>query len=405
MIARIACFFCALALFFACASAARGDTQVRILLLKHQLQTVIASADGMIVRPSQGSSPLLTPDVTTVVDILPRADGLLIAGAIQAGDQILITPLGALGITIDGQLYRGSVIVSREAGGTLAVINVLELEQYLYSVVGSEVSASTPPSALQAQAVVARTYAVSRIGSHEDLGFDLRAGDQDQAYNGIDAESVPVVDAVDATRGVVMIYRNHLAQAYYSACDGGFTSGGQGLNDPQPYLQAVRDPYCPLSPYMQWSAAIDSASFVDALNARGINGEPRPAGGLRDVQPGAYDSSGRLQSVELTVAYGRVMRHISIPGTVFRVLAGTKVIKSTRIASLSFDGGVIHARGAGFGHGVGMCQLGARGMAESGLGVYAIINFYYSGVLLTQLASFQRFQLAHAAAARLAAKR
>jgi stage II sporulation protein D len=377
----------ALAFVLACLGGARADTTVRIQLQKHQLQAVIASAGGLTVRPYQaGSAPLLTPDITTVIDVRPQADGLLLAGTIQTPSTLLIAPLTDLGLTVDGQSYRGSIIIERDAENSLTVINVLDLEQYLYSVVGSEVAASTPASALQAQAVVARTYAVAHLGAHEDLGFDLRAGDQDQAYNGIQAESEPVVNAVDATRGVVMLYRNQLAQAYYSACDGGFTSDGHGLNDPQPYLQAVRDPYCPLSPYMQWSATVPVATFVDSLNDRGITSPALSARELRDIRAGDADGSGRLQTVKLVTTRGT----ISIAGTTFRLVAGNRVVKSTRIFSLSVAGGLIHASGAGYGHGVGMCQLGARGMAESGLGVYAILDFYYPGVLLTQLASLER---------------
>ncbi len=392
----------AAACVLACTAVAHADTSMRILLLKHQLQTVAASAGGLIVRPFQaGSEPLLTPDITTVIDVRPQAGGLLLAGTIQTQDKLLITPLTGLALTVDGLSYRGAIVIERDADGLLDVVNVVDLEQYLYSVVGSEVSASTPASALQAQAVVARTYAVAHLGAHEDLGFDLRAGDQDQAYNGIDAESEPVVNAVDATRGVVMLYHDHLAQAYYSACDGGYTSDGHGLNDPQPYLQAVRDPYCPMSPYMQWSAAVPLSAFVENLDARGAVSPPLLTSDVRDVRPGPADSSGRLQTIVLVMRRGSV----SIPGTTFRIAAGNRMVKSTRISSLSLDGGVIHASGAGFGHGVGMCQLGARGMAESGLGVYAILDFYYPGAILTQLASYERFRLAHAISLRLAARR
>lgn len=385
-----------------CNAPARAQTFVRVLLLRHQLQAVVASAGGLLVRPYQaGSAPLLTPDVTTVIDIRPQADGLVLAGSIQAQSQILISPLTDVGLTLDGQSYRGSILIIRDSDNSLRAIDVVELEQYLYSVVGSEVASSTPASALQAQAVVARTYAVAHLGAHEDLGFDLRAGDADQAYNGIDAESDPVVNAVDATRGVVMVYGNHLANAYYSSCDGGFTSDGHALNDPEPYLQAVRDPYCPFSPYMEWSADVPAQALLGALSDSGAIAGTVPLDSLQDVRPGPYDASGRLLSVELVIA-----RHpLGIPATAFRVAAGTRLVKSTRIRSLSYSSGIIHVNGSGYGHGVGMCQLGARGMAETGLGVYSIINFYYPGVLLTQLASYQRFTLAHAATLRLATRR
>jgi len=378
------CVAAALAALFLCPRVASAQTPVRISLLRHQLQVVVASAGGLVVRPYvSGSTPLLSPEVTTVVDVRPQPDGLLIAGTIQTPDRVLITPLTDLALTVDAQAYRGSVIVGRDSTASLDVVNNVELEQYLYSVVGSEVAASTPPAALQAQAIVARTYAVSRLGSHDELGFDLHAGDRDQAYNGMNAESQIVVDAVDATRNVVMIYHNQISQAYYSACDGGYTSDGNALGDPQPYLRALRDPYCPLSPYMHWSAAVPLAQFVDALNARGVLPSSLRAADVRDIRAGNADASGRLLTVIIITPDGA----FTISGTQFRSFAGNSVVKSTRIMALTLDGNVIRASGAGYGHGVGMCQLGARGMAEQGLGVYAIINFYYPGVLLTQLAS------------------
>lgn len=388
----------ALGCLLSCVLPSDAQTQMRILLLKHQLQAVVASAGGLIVRPYlAGSAPLLTPDVTTVIDIRPQADGLVLAGSIAAQSQILITPLTDIGLTLDGQEYRGSMLIIRDTDNSLRVVDVVELEQYLYSVVGSEVGASTPASALQAQAIVARTYAVAHLGAHEDLGFDLRAGDADQAYNGIDAESDSVVNAVDATRGVVMLYGNHLANAYYSSCDGGFTSDGHALNDPQPYLRAVRDPYCPFSPYMEWSADVPAAALLSSLADTGALAGSIDVDSLQDVRPGPYDESGRLLSLDLIIAG----HSFSIPATVFRSAAGTRLVKSTRIHSLSYASGIIRVSGSGYGHGVGMCQLGARGMAQAGLGVYSIINFYYPGTLLTQLASYQRLQIARTSDARV----
>jgi stage II sporulation protein D len=381
---------------------ATAQTEVKVLLLRHQFEAVVAAAGGLIVRPYQaGSAPLLTPDITTVLDIRPQQDGLLLADSVPAQSEILISPLTDATLTLDGLAYRGSILVARESDNSLRLINLVDLEKYLYSVVGSEVAADTPASALQAQAIVARTYAVTRLGAHTDLGFDLRAGDLDQAYNGTDAESESVVNAVDATRGVVMVSGNHLVDAYYSACDGGFTSEGAELGDPQPYLQAVRDPYCPFSPYMAWTADVPASTVLTQLAESGALPEAIPLDSLVDVRPGPADSSGRLQSVNFVTA----QNILSVAATSFRAAAGNRLVKSTKIQSLSYAGGMIHVSGSGYGHGVGMCQLGARGMAESGLGVYAIINFYYPGVLLTQLASYQRFELARSANNRIARNR
>ena len=396
----VTCIACAVGVVL-CARPSLAQTDLRVLLFQHQFETVVASAGGLVVRPYlTGGAPLLTPDVTTVIDVHPDADGLVLAGSIRTQSQILITPLSDVPLTLDGQEYRGSILLIRDNDASLRIIDVVELEDYLYSVVGSEVAASTPASALQAQAVVARTYAVAHLGAHEELGFDLRAGDADQAYNGVDAESQPVVDAVDATRGVVMVYGNQLANAYYSACDGGYTSDGHALADPEPYLQAVRDPYCPFSPYMSWSADVAVAGVITALQTSSDLPQGLSAADVTDVRAGPADASGRLLTVEFVA--GR--RSYAVPATAFRVAASTRVVKSTRIHALSYSNGLVHVAGSGFGHGVGMCQLGAAGMAQSGLGVYAILNFYYPGALLTQLASYQHLMTAQAARLRIASR-
>jgi stage II sporulation protein D len=194
---------------------------------------------------------------------------------------------------------------------------------------------------------------------------------------------------------------DHLVNAYYSACDGGFTSDGRELRDPEPYLQAVRDPYCPFSPYMSWTADVPLSEVVSQLVQSGAFPQSIPLSAIQEVRSGNVDSSGRLTTVDF-VTRSLV---VTVPATAFRTAASTRVVKSTRIGSLWLGGGIIHASGSGFGHGVGMCQLGARGMAASGLGVYAIINFYYPSTLLTQLASYQHYQLARNHNSRIARAR
>ena len=121
----------ALGWVLSCVLPSGAQTQLRVLLLKHQLQAVVASAGGLIVRPYlAGSAPLLTPDVTTVIDVRPQADGLVLAGSIAAQSQILITPLTDIGLTLDGQEYRGSMLIIRDTDNSLRVVDVVELEQY-----------------------------------------------------------------------------------------------------------------------------------------------------------------------------------------------------------------------------------------------------------------------------------
>jgi stage II sporulation protein D len=365
------------------APAFADETPVRISIARQQFQTVVSSDGGLAVRrPDAASgSPYVAPAITTVLDIRPAAGGLLLAGAITAGDTLALTPVAGFPISVDGRLYRGSVIVQSNGNGTLDVINVVDLEEYLYGVVGSEMEPHWPHAALSAQAIVARTYAVAHLGTREWLGYDLLAGEQDQAYTGMQAEAPEVVAAVNATRGTVLVYGANLVHAYYSDCDGGYTAGGDALADPQPYLQSSPDRFCTLSPNERWSADVPLDDFSNAFRS-----QYGDIGAITLIVPGAADASGRLQ----TVSIRGTIESRSISGPAFRALAGNHLVRSTRIDSIDVAGSTIRVSGFGFGHGVGMSQWGARGMADAGKSAREILRYYYRGAEFAQIADALR---------------
>ncbi|MEO9135020.1 MAG: SpoIID/LytB domain-containing protein [Casimicrobiaceae bacterium] len=349
---------------------------IRVLLASHQLQTIVASEGGVVVRSPDGGAPLLQPEITTVFDVRPGAGGLMLAGAISTGSRILAEPLLDAPLVVDGRTYRGRVWITRDDDGTLDVVNELDLEQYLYGVVGVEMDPAWPQVALQAQAIASRSYAVARAALHAYPGYDVKAGELDQAYGGVNAEAQGPVDAVESTRGVILVYQYHVVRAYYSSCDGGYTADGNELSDPQPYLRAQPDPYSGESPHLAWSASVPLAAFAQALRAQAGD-----VGDITAVSPGLADASGRLTSVTVTGTNGAR----TIPGALFRQLAGRHVVKSTRIASIAVEGDMLIVRGSGFGHGVGMSQWGAKDMADQGLGINAILSFYYRGTMLSKI--------------------
>jgi len=362
------------------ASPVRADEPVRIAVARHVHGAVIASESALLVRPLDQTVPALpfvAPDLATVLDLRASAGHLTIAGSIPAGQKIaIVSPLGSP-IAVDGMPYRGSFIVQVDPDGEITVVNVIDLEQYLYGVVGSEMPASWPAAALKAQAVVARTYAIGRLGIRDDVGYDLVAGEADQAYRGIDGESPAVVAAVDSTRGTILVYDGQIVHAYYSADDGGFTADGGALSDPQPYLVPIRDPYAAGSPDRYWSASVSASDFAQSVNAY-----VAPVGSLTGVSMGSTDSSGRLESVRVTGSAGTT----ALSGFDFRRLAGRHLVRSTRISSVALDGRVIRVLGTGFGHGVGMSQWGARTMAANRFDYPGILRFYFRGTALTTIA-------------------
>ena len=375
--ARIfAASICALAALLAAPRAAHAQ-QIRVLLVAHQLQTVIASEGGLVLRGvDSGPAPLLQPEITTVVDVRPGAGGLVLAGAVPAGSSVVVEPLLNNPLVVDGRTYRGRIVVSELSDATIEVIDELDLEQYLYGVVSAEMDPAWPEVALQAQAIASRSYAVARGALHEHPDYDVQAGEQDQAYGGVNVETQSGVDAVESTRAVVLEYQYRVIKAYYSSCDGGYTADGSELSDPEPYLRAQPDPYAAESPHLSWSAAVPVAAFE-----RSLDEQVGDLGDVTSVSAGPPDASGRLTAVVVNGTAGSRV----IPATLFRRLAGRHLVKSTRITSLSLDGDEILVKGSGFGHGVGMSQWGAKDMADQGLGITAILSFYYRGAMLARL--------------------
>jgi stage II sporulation protein D len=204
---------------------------------------------------------------------------------------------GQRALALGGRVYRGDLVV-RSTAGTLAAINHVGLEAYLYGVVPDEVPASWPMEALKAQAVAARSYAVTsrRNGSVFDLFPDTRS----QVYGGIASEEPRTNAAVDATAGRVVVYGGRVAQTFFHSTSGGRTAANQDVwgGSPIPYLVSVPDPYDYLSPYHTWGPL--------RYTARGLASRLRsaaPAGRLLDATV-ARNPSGRAASVLLNGSRG-----------------------------------------------------------------------------------------------------
>jgi stage II sporulation protein D len=273
------------------------------------------------------------------------------------------------GFTFNGRRYRGTF--TRTTDGS--VVNLVSLEEYLYSVVPREMSPSWPESALQAQAVCARTYVLSR--SSPRRAYDLVPSEADQVYGGVATESASGRSAVDATAGLLLQYQGRPAQAVYSSCCGGHTEASSDAwgGAPLAYLEGVPCPHCMASPQYRWSVELQRASIEQAFSAALAS-----YGSLQDVLCGPADASGRLRTIELRAERGSAF----VKGSAFRSGLGSRVVRSLLItkierSSSSNDGLVME--GGGLGHGVGLCQWGARGMGLEGATSSDILNFYFPG--------------------------
>ncbi|HTX58988.1 MAG TPA: SpoIID/LytB domain-containing protein [Verrucomicrobiae bacterium] len=298
-----------------------------------------SDADPAVSAPSQSLRVLLGPGEAT-----PAAQGFL----------------------YEGRPYRGSF--SRLPDGS--VVNLVDLESYLYSVVPREMAPAWPDAAMEAQAICARTYVLQRSTPRRD--YDLRPSEADQVYGGIDAESPAAIAAVDATAGSVLRYRGGFASVAYSSCCGGHTEASSEAWGVAPiaYLMGVSCPWCSGSPNYRWTASIDFAAIEAAFAA-----QLAPLGELQSLAIASTDPSGRARAFELRAPAGSAF----VRGSAFRLGIGARVLRSLLIQKMTQANASAVIEGGGLGHGVGMCQWGARGMALAGRTANDILAFYFPG--------------------------
>ena len=278
-------------------------------------------------------------------------------------------PSGA-GFLFDGRPFRGSF--QRLPDGS--IVNVVDLEQYLYAVVPHEMPPAWPSAGLQAQAVCARTYVLQR--SDPRRAYDLVPSEADQVYAGVEGESPAGRSAVDATAGLVLRFGTAYATVAYSSCCGGHTEsssdawGGALL----PYLGGVACPYCTQSPNYRWTATVALADVAQRFAEQLAD-----AGMVRDVRVAGTDGSGRVRSFELVAD-----RSVFVKATAFRLTMGSRVVRSLLLTAVQTDpsSATVRIDGAGLGHGVGMCQWGARGMAQLGRNAQEVLAFYFPGTTI-----------------------
>ncbi len=331
---------------------------------------------------------------------------LRIAGAGDDATPWRVGPLvarpasGDATLQYNGRRYRGELWFSATDSGIL-VVNRLPVEDYLRGVVPAELGTrlESDRAAMEAQAIAARSYTYMRVPGVDAQpasgSWDLVATVSNQVYSGMDSESPIVNQAVDATAGLVLRYGGLLVDApYSSSCGGRSAVPGDAWRDarPEPYLQALDDinpatgrPYCDISPRNRWTVSLDEAQLSEAVRralvAAGAS-NPRPAR-IQEVEVTQRTSSGRVGELVMRTERGDVRVRANDLRTVFRDARGA--ILSSTYFSVERDARArghltgVTLRGAGYGHGVGMCQWGAIGRSRAGQDARTILAHYYPG--------------------------
>jgi stage II sporulation protein D len=340
-------------------------------------------------------SALAGREEITVVDpregrVTLSRSGELVRGGTSARASWTLSPApGSPALEVDGRSYPGALTVQPRALGGLDVRARVDLEDYVAGVLASEVSVwSAPPALLEAQAVAARSYAVAELDhrARSSARAYLFDDTRDQAYAGdppAGRAAAAVRAAVERTRGLILREGDFVVDARYHAACGGRTADGRSVF-PEADFQSLRGVDCPPCAGLRgtprdstWETTL-SRSTLDALAQSAGVGAP-----LRGFEPAEVDAGGRWIAATLTGAAGSARVEFAR----VRRASGSSGIHSSLLRSTwprpgaPIEGG-LYLSGRGRGHGVGLCQEGARGLAEQGWDARRILAHYYPGARL-----------------------
>lgn len=338
--------------------------EMRVAIGDRLSQVTVGSSTPAVVKNMAGQGVGQIPQGRSVV-VTPDGGGVRLAD--WRGQAFWVEPTNGGYVFIKDSWYRGRVLVVPTEGGITAV-NWVDIEAYLYGVVGSEMPASWPQEALKAQAVAARSYALYRRDRTQHQLFDVGGTTAHQVYKGLAAEAPSVQAAVNATQGQVITHGGRVIEAVFHSSSGGHTENSEDIwQRPSPYLRGVAD-FDQEAPVFQWSETFSAQQLAQRIT--GI-------GHLQSVATERATPRGRIVSIRLQGTQGSR----TLTGVELRQALG---LRSTLI-SFNIAGDTIRVDGRGYGHGLGMSQWGARGLAARGHNYQQILTHYYQGTAFANL--------------------
>ena len=265
------------------------------------------------------------------------------------------------------QLYSGDLQCFPDLG-TLVFINICDIEKYISGVVMAEGGAGRNLEYFKTQAIIARTYMYKYFGKHKSDKYNVCDNTHCQAFNGLSSDTLLNEAALD-TKGIVILDKDStlIISAFSSNCGGETASSEDVWLLKQPYLKSVADPYCHFSKNAAWRKSFSTTEWFNYLKKSGYTKESE------DLSVFNF-----LQKSRLTDYKSGSFR---IP---LRTIRTDLDLRSTFFSVYSTSDSII-LKGRGYGHGVGLCQEGAMVMASKGFTYHEIINFYYTGVFLSDI--------------------
>jgi stage II sporulation protein D len=327
------------------------------------------------------------------INIIASESGINIGGEEYASKEVIISPNEPYIFSLNGNDYRGKLkLITNGEDQSFDAINLVPLEPYLAGVVRAEMPDYWEPEALKAQATASRTYCLyikKRFGKNRK--WDVRNTEAHQVYLGVNAESKHVWDAINNTYGQVLVCKDpagteDIFPTYYSSVCGGYTENSENVfGDSFEGLISVACPYCKdvaKTHFFFWPMVQFEKGYVtNKLQQR--YPQLKPLGKIIKIEvskqsdySGKEEKYSRLTQVKLIGSTGK---SDFLRGEDFRLSVDSsgRKIKSAIFQIVDLDDKWAFLSGRGFGHGVGMCQSGAQGMAREGLTAKEILGFYY----------------------------
>jgi len=343
---------------------------VRVAVIKDVKQLDLYIKSEFKIMPLETDDVLYSQKILDASIVRPMFWGVKIADIDFKVYGIRIFPSEDSAIFINKRPFRGEIDIIRQADQTLLVVNHINVEDYLRGVLYHEVSHWWPMAALEAQAIAARSFALYQADTNRNKDYDLVSTVYSQVYGGANSERSRTNDAVYRTAGKILVYKDEILPAYFHATCAGHTEDASVLwkTDLVP-LKGVACNFCKLSPHFFWKKKIPLDDIEKALSLKGIQA----------ITPKQWSNSGRVAMLEIQLED----KKINLSGKDFRQKLGNDIIKSTifevKIIPDSQGKLIANIEGAGWGHGVGLCQWGAFGMARRGYSAEKILQFYYPG--------------------------
>ncbi len=359
-----------------CAAFVHAAQTVRVQLADNLKSIQIQTSGKVYLYPANGGKKYKVSQPQTLTASLV-SKGTLRVGALTSQEPLVIAPAKGVRLTFQNNTYTGKFYLI-PSGNTLSVVEYTDLEDFLLGVLPYEMSYTWPLEALKAQAVAARTYTRMQL-KDKSAGFDLYNDTRSQMYKGSGKVYDSVREAVNSTRGQVLTYKGELFNTYYHAnCGGGTDDAKIWTGSSSETIKPLKGASCKTDTHSKsytWKASIPAKSINGFASKNGLSGA------VKKIKIAQRTGTKRAVTLQFTTAKGS--KNLSCAK--FRLAVGAGLLKSCKITSISKNSAGFTFAGHGYGHGIGMCQDGAKGMAENGKNYKQILINYFPSATLTTL--------------------